>query len=202
MVYIARGYPPDLIKSWLRDNTSKRWRNRHGKSESEGDVFVLKSHFNPVWTAFNIHELGRLVTSHWLDFLEAQDEHNRQLLGPQGTSPRQPLKAKSALGLVFGGAEGAPANSPSPPVSPVSAGPEVAVAAPLIMIPRPLGRGGHIEERLALDIRKLGYHERKWLVSRKRNFNLFDLVAKLKQSVLYLSFDNDVIMDGIVDNWD
>jgi hypothetical protein len=75
--------------------------------------------------------------------------------------------------------------------------------APLIVIPKPLGlRGTHIEERLALDIRKLGYHHRKWLVSRKRNFNLFDLVAKLKQHVLYLSTDPDVIMDGSVDTWE
>ena len=26
-IYVARGYPPDLIKSWLKGNTSKCWQN-------------------------------------------------------------------------------------------------------------------------------------------------------------------------------
>jgi hypothetical protein len=216
MIYIARGYPPDLINSWLKDNVHKRWRNRHGKSEREGDVFVLKSHFNPVWNAFNIHELGRVVIDRWVNFLETQD-YNNQLLGITGPALSEPTSLLKSTGTLGGpgGGFAQPAdlswNSAEGPVvglvatSDFPADPEkgLSAAGPLIAIPKPIGFGGkHIEERKALDIRKLGYHTRKWLVSRKRNFNLFDLTSKLKQHVLYLSTDPDVIMDGSVDTWD
>ena len=64
-LYIARGYPTNLVRKWTRDNSSKRWLNRHTKSEPSGDVFVLKSKYNPAWTAFNIHELQQTVVSSW-----------------------------------------------------------------------------------------------------------------------------------------
>jgi hypothetical protein len=223
-IYIARGYPPDLIKSWLKDNTQKRWRNRLGKSESLSDVFVLKSHFNPVWSSFNIHELGQIVTTRWLGFLESQDDLNRQLersnrtqliggnpvdweygfgdgagQGPtalalpmlKSDERRNALLRKASAEAEADRAAGAPSN---PLV-------ESDVADPFIPILKPLGFRGHVEEHRVLDIRKLGYHERKWLISRKRNFNLADLVSKLKKNVLYLS-DHDPIMDGNVDVWD
>ena len=208
MIYIARGYPPDLIKSWLKDNASKRWRNRFDRSESEGDVFVLKSHFNPVWNAFNIHELGHIVTSRWLSFLEAQDDRNRQFLGVSSPHLEPPaLTGQALVGHGPGRRRGLGPKSPLPPAVPRGENSGLnlgsGAAAPLIVIPKPLGyQGRHIELRSALDVRKLGYHERSWLVSRKRNFNLFDLVAKLKQNVLYVLSDPDVIMDNSVDTWD
>src|ERR1700677_1094328 len=77
-LYVARGYPPELIKCWVKDNTSVRWRGRLGRPEPLGDVFVLKTHFNPIWGSFNVHELGRVVIDHWLEFLERQDDNNRR----------------------------------------------------------------------------------------------------------------------------
>ena len=223
-VYVARGYPPDLIKSWLKDNASKRWRNRLGRTESAGDVFVLKSHFNPIWDSFDIHELGRVVINRWLGFLESQDALNRQLdmedqvelfggnpadklfelgLGQDGnprvtvlpmlkSDPRRVALREKAL-VVMTGAQVARSESPDPVVG---------SEEPLIRIRKTIGRGPHIEDASILDIRKLGYHQRKWLVSRKRNFNLYDLVASLKKSVLYLNFNDDIIVEENVDTWD
>ena len=64
-LYIARGYPTDLVRKWTKENSNKRWLNRHNKSEPSGEVFVLKSKYNPAWTAFNIHELQQTVVSSW-----------------------------------------------------------------------------------------------------------------------------------------
>jgi hypothetical protein len=185
-VYIARGYPPELIKQWLRDNSAKRWQNRLGKTESRDSVFVLKSHFNPVWNAFDIHELGHWVVNRWLEFLESQDELNRirQFPAPEQGTLEAPFTPAEALS----DGEAGPAEMPD---------------AGYILISKRIGYGGkHVEIVRALDIRKLGYQHRDWIVSRKRNFNLFDLVSKLKKDVLYLSTDPDVIMDGSVDTWD
>ena len=53
-----------------------------------------------------------------------------------------------------------------------------------------------------LDIRKLKFHDREWLVSRHRNRNLFDVMASLRKSVLRVeSTDMDVVEDN-VDEWE
>lgn len=82
-LYQSRGYPPDLLRKWIKENYSKRWNNRLTKAEpSPSKVFVLKSHFNPAWSAFNIHELGKTVSDSWLSSLLEYDraEQRRELL--------------------------------------------------------------------------------------------------------------------------
>jgi hypothetical protein len=32
-------------------------------------MFVLKSRFNGAWSLFNIHDLGRIVVTSWLEYL-------------------------------------------------------------------------------------------------------------------------------------
>src|SRR5436190_21561313 len=65
LIYVSRGYPVELVRAWLKDNTMKRWINRLGESAFERDAFVLKSVFNPAWEAFNVHELGQTVAQSW-----------------------------------------------------------------------------------------------------------------------------------------
>jgi hypothetical protein len=209
-VYIARGYPPELIKSWLKDNTSKRWANRLSTAGKRVDVFVLKSHFNPVWKDFNIHELGQLVNRRWAEFLELQDDLNRQL-----EDHERSLGFLSDTQYAEGSRthpDGRSGNTSSLPQlsSEIDAYPSSGTSAlgssreadVWITIRKRIGRTSLIEELKILDIRKLGFDQRKWLVSRKRNFNLADLVSMLKQAVLYNISDNDIIADGVVDNWD
>jgi hypothetical protein len=72
-LYIARGYPVDLVKHWTRTNLLKRWENRlREPSESPRGVSVLKSEFNPVWETFNIHELRTAITKRWLEGRNAE----------------------------------------------------------------------------------------------------------------------------------
>ena len=223
MIYIARGYPPDLIKSWLKDNTSRRWQNRLGKSEPVGDVFVLKTHFNPVWNSFNIHELGQTVINRWLRYLHSQDDRNHQfdrhsrytLVGgrpvdeyvdletdgpnPRVRSPSPPTPDEIGNTEPWKVGSQDPSNHAAGADSTPAPSTEADV---FIQTLRKIGHKSHIERVKILDTRKLGFHERKWLVSRKRNFNLADLVSKIKQSVLYQLPYIDENEDGNVDTWD
>jgi hypothetical protein len=72
-LYIARGYPVDLVKHWTKANLLKRWENRLREPiESSRGVSVLKSEFNPVWETFNIHELRTVIVKRWLDGRNAE----------------------------------------------------------------------------------------------------------------------------------
>jgi hypothetical protein len=53
-----------------------------------------------------------------------------------------------------------------------------------------------------LDIRKLKFNDRDWLVSRRCNRNLFDFVASLKKSVLRVDSNDDAVMEDDMDDWE
>jgi hypothetical protein len=72
-LYIARGYPVDLVNSWVKEYSALRWRNRLGEASESTDVFVLKTSFNPAWSAFNVHELGQTVIESWVGYLQGID---------------------------------------------------------------------------------------------------------------------------------
>ena len=93
-IYIARGYPSDLVRKWTKDNITKRWINRlqetnrndqvavsdHGvASGTSNNLLILKTVFNPVWDSFNIHELSDVVVNHWLSSLKNWGWYNKQL---------------------------------------------------------------------------------------------------------------------------
>ncbi len=69
-LYIARGYPSELVHAWTRDNKTKRWENRLNEERREpGDVLVLKSEFNTAWNWFSAHELGSTVLGYWNEYV-------------------------------------------------------------------------------------------------------------------------------------
>ena len=75
-LYVARGYPAVAVRKWSKENFAQRWTTRLDEARtSHDDLFVLKSHYNPVWSSFNVHELGRIVTDSWISDLAAYD-HN------------------------------------------------------------------------------------------------------------------------------
>jgi hypothetical protein len=72
-LYIARGYPSLLLNSWLRENKEKRWTSRLADQERRvGNVFVLKSQFNPILDSFNVHELFDVIRKEWTESCEKQ----------------------------------------------------------------------------------------------------------------------------------
>jgi hypothetical protein len=68
-MYIARGYPSDLVYKWLSDHIRERWNKRLSVIERTTDeVLVLKSVFNTAWNYFSARELGETVLNYWRDY--------------------------------------------------------------------------------------------------------------------------------------
>ena len=69
-LYIARGYPSDLVYSWLKKNITERWSKRLNEEKRVPDeVLVLKTEFNTAWNFFSARELGETVLGYWRDWL-------------------------------------------------------------------------------------------------------------------------------------
>jgi hypothetical protein len=69
-LYIARGYPSDLVYKWLSDNIRERWNKRLSVIERTPDeVLVLKTVFNTAWNYFSARELGETVLGYWRDYI-------------------------------------------------------------------------------------------------------------------------------------
>ncbi|OBZ78470.1 hypothetical protein A0H81_01615 [Grifola frondosa] len=66
-LYIGRGYPLDLVRKWTNDNYSKRWVKKLTNVNNVAETpFVIKSHFSPSWSLFDVHKLGQSVVNSWL----------------------------------------------------------------------------------------------------------------------------------------
>ena len=60
---------------------------------------------------------------------------------------------------------------------------------------------GRIMEDEVLDVARVGFLDRKWLVSRKRTRNVFDAIATWRKALLNQA-GSDVALNEAVDNWD
>lgn len=80
-LYYRCGYPSDLVKHWALEQYKQRWNNRFvEKLREPNEVLVLKSQFNPVWSAFNIKELGNCVVTAWhLEIDNMLDHHSKHM---------------------------------------------------------------------------------------------------------------------------
>ena len=69
-LYIKRGYPEALVKSWMKAKYTERWDKRlTPRVEDEGGVLVLKSNFNTAWNFFSASTLGNTMLDYmrfWL----------------------------------------------------------------------------------------------------------------------------------------
>jgi hypothetical protein len=74
-LYLARGYPKQLVLKWTKDNMQTRWHNRLTVKEKRehNDVLVLKSEFNTAWNYFNAKELGDTIIGYWRGWLAAAE---------------------------------------------------------------------------------------------------------------------------------
>ena len=234
------------MKKWAKENFGERWSNRLGEARrTPSEVFVLKSHFNPVWAAYNVHELGKQVTESWLsslhsyEYAEQQRRHRatRPAAGPgpsswvvrAGPAPSPPPPRPTQSSLVQRTLEDmlrrpsdegnkeqddelrfrTPRLTPSEEDSDgdVTQSSDLDLRegrAPTRLIPtgklRRL-RWGHAEEvEMVLDIRSVGFTDRSWLVSRRRNKNLGDYASIWKKNLLQHAPVDDVLQ-AHVDEW-
>lgn len=82
-LYIARGYPSNLVVNWTRSNIATRWQNRLSDTQRpHEDLLVLKSSFNTAWNYFNAKELGDTVLGYWRGWLAAAESNNYSIRYP------------------------------------------------------------------------------------------------------------------------
>jgi hypothetical protein len=70
-LYVGRGYPKGLVIHWLKEQQEKRWATRLAEQSAEDPTrtfFTLKTHFNEAWKGFNVQELESKITAQWRDF--------------------------------------------------------------------------------------------------------------------------------------
>ena len=160
-LYRTRGYPEELVRIWARDKLYTRWESRISpRVEDEGNVLVLKTHFNTTWDFFDVHELGSTIAGYmrtWLDKAERME-----------FSPEFPPEPEN-----YG--------------HDVQPGPTMAL--------RTLSDAGI--DLWVPDIRKTDILQRRWLVSRRRTKNLFDITGLWKKIVLE-QHDEQLIQEGAI----
>ena len=69
-LYVKRGYPDALVRTWRANKQKERWDNRLSiPIEDESGVLVLKSSFNTAWGFFNSSELGSTLQGYMRTWL-------------------------------------------------------------------------------------------------------------------------------------
>jgi hypothetical protein len=146
-LYLARGYPLNLVRQWTKDNFTARWQNRLTtiQRKEHDDLLVLKSTFNTAWNYFSAKELGDTVLGYWRGWLAAAESNTLGVRYPNNLDLQALGDTMSDLCLAI--------ETPSGPW-------------------------------LMPDIRKIGFANKKLMVSRTRTRNLFDLTSLWKKTVL------------------
>ena len=81
-LYVKRGYPRELVLSWLKNKKEERWNNRlRDTPPARSDVLVLKTEFNTAWNYFNAKELGDTILGYWRDAIEHIERGEAYKLG-------------------------------------------------------------------------------------------------------------------------
>lgn len=176
-LYIARGYPSGWIKQWNDTNMERRWHTRYESSnlsegeEEHGGFVVLKSTFNPTLNFFRANELAEAVVGEWRKYC------NWYALGI-GSVPQLEVFDKKP--------------TPAPAAEDISFSRNLDESVVMYRnSPDPSGTGAL---RLG-DVTKLNSLMRaRWVVSRRRNRNLFDLANLWKRTVLR-SYQNDLFSE-------
>ena len=157
-IYIARGYPPMLIASWLRENYSVHWDARLNNNEpTKADMLVLKSEYNVSWDFFNIQLLAEHMKTGWMEALWTLSFSNKPADLHPSIAEIQPKLAHSSL------------------IQLVDRGQRLQFANNWI------GEGLY-GQYLWLD--KLGLLDQRVLVTKKRTRQLIDLTALWRRVVL------------------
>jgi hypothetical protein len=75
LLYVARGYPENLVVYWARSNALERWEKRLSvpNRAEEPDVLVLKTEYNLAWNYFNAQQLGDTIFGYWREWLNRLD---------------------------------------------------------------------------------------------------------------------------------
>jgi hypothetical protein len=105
-LYIGRGYPPALVTSWLKGQQKKRWEDRVAVKAVEDTpaqtFFTLKSHFNEAWKSFNVSELQSRITSCWREF-DSTNVTGKRPFSVDGPSSPDRVRTKKRVKVALQG---------------------------------------------------------------------------------------------------
>jgi hypothetical protein len=100
-LYIARGYPSNLVINWTKSNIVERWQKRLDDNRRvHDDVLVLKSEFNTAWNYFSAKELGDTVLGYWRGWLAAAESNTFSIRYPAFSGDTGDLEDVSAARCV------------------------------------------------------------------------------------------------------
>ncbi|KAF8991146.1 hypothetical protein BDQ17DRAFT_1466349 [Cyathus striatus] len=145
--------------SWCKKNIQERWDKRytpHINDEHDDGVLVLKTRFNHVWNWFSAIELGKTVTEYWQQWYERAAEGN---YSNDPSRPYPPYRDEEPHDLTDVAADLVGTRASEEDVPDVR------------------------EDVFVPDLGKIGILGRRWIVSRKRTTNLFDLANAWKKAV-------------------
>jgi hypothetical protein len=113
-LYIARGYPSQLVRKWTKENFAKRWQSRLSekpttKADDHEHLFVLKTVFNTAWDYFNAKEVENSLISYWREWLARAEDNRYSIAFPEpdadlgdlaGTASELCLEVRSKQGVI------------------------------------------------------------------------------------------------------
>jgi hypothetical protein len=201
-LYQARGYPTHVIKAWLKANIKERWQKRLcvKSGEEHGSVLVLKTVFNHSWDWFNVGDLGSIITRDWDNSLSMFEEDR---ITPELCTDTD-LAFSSAIPpnlCTFAGGRTLVAEQ----VAELTAGTSSLTIGKAEVVgavvgqhrnPNAMEEDGEIVEvaRLASVKELTQVYNARWMTSRKRTRNLFDITARWKRQVLSIR-ESDIFPD-------
>lgn len=109
MIYLSRGYPDTLLKSWIGKFVDRQWERRHDPTrEAEPVSGVLKTVFNPVWEHLDIHVIQEAINEKWFPFWISELENTKgtkrasraETSRNSGPVNRQVKRRRTNLGLA------------------------------------------------------------------------------------------------------
>ncbi|PPQ89462.1 hypothetical protein CVT25_012963, partial [Psilocybe cyanescens] len=184
-----RGYPEKLIMSWCKKNIQERWEKR----------------YDEVWNWFSAAELGKAVTEYWSEW------YTRAEKGEFSISASRPFIkpiwnwfSAAELGKAVteywsewytraeNGDYSISASRPFIKPSDDEVHGLDDVKPDLFAVIPVDGEDVHVP-----DLRKIGLLGSRWIVSRKRNTNLFDLANVWKKTV-FRKLDENIAEEGLL----
>jgi hypothetical protein len=171
-LYLMRGYPEQLVMSWCRRNIQERWENRFASRSAPPEL----------------HDEQVLVLK--TRFNDVWNWFSATELGKAVTDYWSEWYDHAEKGHYMGGP-----SRPFPADDPAREHALSDVRPGLYCTVRDPADGS---DAFVPDLRKIGLIGSRWIVSRKRNTNLFDLATQWKKTV-FRKLDERVANEGGVD---
>jgi hypothetical protein len=177
-LYISRGYPFDTVNGWLKKYSKEKWTKRLCVTRQEGgqsasDLLVLKSEYNLAWDYFSATGLGETMTRTWKNGIDASLSDT--LFVPDSSDFNNEkygwqISDSNAMSLFDCDSE--------------------------LLTRFRVTDGDGVAEMP--DLSKLGFLNKRVIVSKKRTRNLYDLTSLWKKTVLSKMEEN--VLDMLVDD--